>query len=153
MVDYSKTKIYYIPFGDERYYGHTTQSLSKRKVGHINDFKKETTRKLYKYMRENGYTADDIELYLVEVFSCENVEQARARERYWIETLNAKLNCNMPITTKEEKDKQKQDWYENNKEEILEKAKEHYEENKEQKKYILLRSLNILKIILGEKLL
>lgn len=69
----------------------------------------------------------------IEPYNCSNKREAAMRERYWIETLNAKLNCNIPIATKEEKEKQKQDWYEENKEEILEKAKENYEENKEQK--------------------
>jgi hypothetical protein len=35
MPDYQQTKIYRIPVNDKNYYGHTTQTLSMRRCGHI----------------------------------------------------------------------------------------------------------------------
>lgn len=104
MVDYSKTKIYRIPVGNENYYGHTTQPLCKRKKSHKSDFTKEPNRKIYKAMREANMTADDIELILVEDYPCKSMEQAKARERYYIEnfgTLNATVPFKEGMTIKE----------------------------------------------------
>ena len=105
MPDYKKTKIYYIPVGNKRYYGHTTKTLSKRKTGHKYEFKKHNDRKLYKTMYEAGMTADDIQLVFVEDFPCENIQQAKIRERYWIEK-EGLLNARMPSRTRKEYRKQ-----------------------------------------------
>ena len=70
----------------------------------------------------------------IEEHNCNNKREAEAIEHYWIETLGAKLNSNKPYAMcKEEPQLYKKCWYEENKQEILEKAKENYEENKEQK--------------------
>ena len=136
QIDYSQVCIYKICCKDisitDIYVGHTT-NFEQRKNSHKRCC--ETLNKnirLYNFIRENGGW-DNWTMIQIETCNCNNKREAEMKERYWIETLNAKLNCNMPITTKEEKDKQKQDWYGENKQEILEKAKEHYEENKEQK--------------------
>ena len=101
MVDYKNTKIYYIPVGTERYYGHTTQPLYKRKKEHRNDFNRDTTRKIYIHMRELNMWAKDIDLILVENYPCENKEQAHARERFYIEQFGT-LNMVMPARTYQE---------------------------------------------------
>lgn len=137
--DYSETIIYKLCCKDtainQIYVGHTT-NINKRKHNHksncCNSNLKNYNLFVYNFIRENGGW-DNWTMIQIEPYNCSNKREAAMRERYWIETLNAKLNCNMPIATKEEKEKQKQDWYEENKEEILEKAKENYEENKEQK--------------------
>lgn len=136
QIDYSHVCIYKICCKDisvnDIYVGHTT-NFEQRKNSHKRSC--ETLNKnirLYNFIRENGGW-DNWTMIQIEAYNCNNKREAEMRERYWIETLNSKLNCNMPITTKEEKGKQKQDWYEENKQEILEKAKENYEENKEQK--------------------
>lgn len=136
QIDYSKVYIYKICCKDisinDIYVGHTT-NFEQRKNSHKRSC--ETLNKnirLYNFIRENG-NWNNWTMIQIETFKCDNKREAEMRERYWIETLNAKLNCNMPIATKEEKDKQKQDWYEANKDEILEKSKQNYEENKEQK--------------------
>jgi hypothetical protein len=136
QIDYSQVCIYKICCKDisinDIYVGHTT-NFEQRKNSHKRSC--ETLNKnirLYNFIRENGGW-DNWTMIQIETCNCNNKREAEMKERYWIETLNSKLNCNMPITTKEEKEKQKQDWYEENKQEILEKAKENYEENKEQK--------------------
>jgi hypothetical protein len=95
MVDYSKTKIYRIPVGDDNYYGHTTQPLSKRKQWHRGDFKRRPNTKVYKAMIDKGMTDQDFQLVWVEDFPCKSKEEATARERYWIESRGT-LNTNIP---------------------------------------------------------
>ena len=139
QTDYSETIIYKLCCKDttinQIYVGHTT-NINKRKHNHkttcCNSNLKNYNLFVYNFIRENGGW-DNWTIIQIEAYNCNNKREAEMRERYWIETLNAKLNCNMPIATKEEKEKQKQDWYEENKQEILEKAKVNYEENKEQK--------------------
>lgn len=92
---YAKTVIYRIPVGDKNYYGHTTLQLHRRKKCHKEAYKLHPDRKVYKAMRDIGMTENDIELIWVEDWSCENVDQARARERYWIER-DGTLNKNVP---------------------------------------------------------
>jgi hypothetical protein len=104
--DYSKTKIYRIPVGDENYYGHTTQPLHKRKQGHKDDFKRKHNRNLYKAMREAKMDATDIELIWVEDFPCKSVYEAKARERYWVENYGS-LNMTIPNQTESERQKQR----------------------------------------------
>ena len=139
QTNYTNTTIYKLccknPTIIDIYIGHTsnfTQRKNQHKRSCCNDNSINYNQYVYQFIRQNGGW-DNWCMVQIELKNCKDKREAEMRERYWIETLNAKLNCNMPITTKEEKDKQKQDWYEENKDIILEKAKEHYEENKEQK--------------------
>ena len=139
QVDYSNTIIYKICCKDvsinDIYVGHTT-NFTQRKQGHkmccCNENSNNYNLYVYKFIRENGGW-DNWSMIQIEECNCNNKREAEMRERYWIETLKSVLNCNNPFTSKEEKEKQKQDWYEENKEQILQKAKGHYEENKEEK--------------------
>jgi hypothetical protein len=136
QTDYSKTIIYKICCNDisisDIYVGHTT-NFTQRKHNHKKCCCNENcNRTVYKFIRENGGW-DNWSMIQIEETNCNNSREALIRERYWMESLDATLNCNNPFTSKEEKEKQKKDWYEENKEEILEKIKQNYEENKEQK--------------------
>ena len=83
---------------------------------------------------ENG----DCSIILLENYPCENKEQLNARERFYIETIEC-VNKNIPTRTiKEyyEKNKdmileQKKQYYEKNKDIILEQNKQYYEKNKD----------------------
>jgi hypothetical protein len=135
-MDFSHTIIYKICCKDTNikdiYVGHTTNFI-QRKNHHKTLVNDETCkRKVYEFIRTNGGW-DNWSMIQIEDYKCTNKREAEMRERYWIETLQANLNCNNPITTKEEKNIQKQDWYEENKTEILEKSKHRYEENKADK--------------------
>ena len=136
MPDYQLTKIYYIPVGDERYYGHTAQKyLSTRQTGHQRDFlialnNDKVTRKVHKALAEAGMTTDQIECVFVENYPCECVEEAKARERWWIENYGT-LNMTIPTRTLME-------YYEQNKDKIAEyreqnkdKIAEYREQNKD----------------------
>ncbi len=78
---------------------------------------------VYHYIRENGnwYNWDMIE---IERFEAIDANDAKKRERYWIETLKSSLNCRIECRTQKE-------WYENNKQILKEKSKEYRDKNKE----------------------
>jgi hypothetical protein len=117
MVDYKNTKIYYIQVGDKRYYGHTAEKyLSTRESKHRSNFKQGETMPLYKLLRENNMNENDIKLVFVENFPCENVEEAKQRERWWVE-YDGELNKLRPIITDAERLEYFKTYYKNNKEE------------------------------------
>ena len=130
MPNYSETIIYKIVCKDESitdcYVGHTT-NLKKRKIQHkescTNKTSKQYNNDLYTFIRANG-GLDNWNINILETCNCENIFQARERERYWIKTLEAKLNNRMP-------NRDNKEYYEENKEIILEKCKIYREENKE----------------------
>jgi len=139
QTDYTNTIIYKLCCKDtsikDIYIGHTTNIIQRKNNHRIccnNEDRNGYDRYVYQFIRNHGGW-DNWELIPIEELNCKNKTEAVIKERQWIETLSSKLNCNNPITTKEEKDKQKQDWYEENKDHILQKAKENYEENKEEK--------------------
>lgn len=129
-IDYSKTIIYKICCKDvnitDIYVGHSTDLIRRRqqhKQNCYNETDKEYNVYKYQFIRENGGW-ENWSLIPIEEFPCENVNQARIRERYWIETLKATLNKQIPTRTNKE-------YYEDNKEHIKEVIKEWYEDNKE----------------------
>ena len=136
-MDYSRTIIYQICCKDllvtDVYVGHTTDFI-KRKCQHKgncnNEKIKEYKYKIYQIIRANG-NWDNWDMIEIEKYPCNDGNEARARERYWYETLNANMNIKVPNRSKKEykkeynktdnvKDKNKE-YYETNKEEILEK--------------------------------
>lgn len=138
-MDYSHTFMYKICSKNalitETYIGHTTNFIQRKnqhKISCNNESDKNYNRRVYKFIRENGGW-DNWSMIQIEDHCCNNRREAEMRERYWIENFKANLNCVNPFTTNEEKEKQKQEWYEENKEHVLLKLKEHYNENKEQK--------------------
>jgi len=138
-ADYSNTIIYKLCCNDpsitEIYIGHTT-NFTQRKHNHhsscYNSNLKYYNILVYKFIRNNGGW-NNWSMLKIEDYNCNDKYEAINRERYWIETLKSKLNVNNPIATDEEKIQQKKDWYEENKDKILEKGKINYGENKEQK--------------------
>lgn len=117
-----------MPVGNKNYFGFTTQPLCKRRSGHIDNFKKYPNRKVYKAMREAGMSADDIELIWVEDYPCETKEQAKARERYYIENFGT-LNNNLPFKEGTKMKEYQREYYANN----LAKVRKYYTENRDDK--------------------
>jgi predicted RNA-binding Zn-ribbon protein involved in translation (DUF1610 family) len=74
-------------------------------------------------MREIGMGQDDIELILVEPFPCQNKDQAKARERFWIER-DGLLNSSIPTRTDKE-------YRDANKTRMSAWSKQYYVENKQ----------------------
>jgi hypothetical protein len=144
-IDFSKTVIYKIccnnPVITDIYIGHTTD-LRRRRYEHKshcnNEKSKQYNLKEYQFIRENGGWANWT-LIPIEEYSCNNVNEARTKERYWIETLKPSLNSDIPNRSEKEyreenKEviaKKKKEYREKNKEVIAKKSKEYYEENKD----------------------
>jgi hypothetical protein len=97
------------------------KSLHKHNCNNPNS--KHYNYKVYEFIRENGGW-DNWNMVLIEYYPCDDGMEARARERYWYEFLNASLNSNCPNRSYKE-------YYETNKEKIIEHQKEYYETNKE----------------------
>jgi len=122
-VDYSKGKIYKLTTihnPDLVYYGSTVNPLYKRKGQHKLAFKNGQLSLTSSKLFELGF--DNVEITLVENFSCNNKEELLKRERFYIENNNC-VNKNIPCRTRKE-------YYEQNKNEINIKTKEYYEQNK-----------------------
>lgn len=130
-IDYSKTIIYKIVCKDvnimDCYVGQTT-NFNKRKEQHKWDCNSIDSKKYnqynYQFIRENsGWKNWDI--IEVEKFNATDKLDAKKRERYWIETLKASLNKQLPNRSKKE-------YYEENKEQHQSRMKKYYDEHKEQ---------------------
>ena len=124
MVNYQNGKIYKLVNNsdDEIYVGSTCNPLYKRKGGHKRKAKIQPNREVYKHLNEVGW--ENVEIILIENFSCNSKDELHRRERYWIDTLNPSLNKVIPTRTLSE-------WIEENKEVISQKQKEFRESNKE----------------------
>lgn len=130
-VDYSKTIIYKLVHFDDLndeniYVGHCTNMTQRRhnhKKACCNPNNKEHNNYKYQFIRENGGW-DQWQMILIEKYPCDDVDQARARERYWKRELNATLNTNEPGRTPKE-------YYHDNLNKVLENAKQYRKNNKE----------------------
>lgn len=127
--DYSKCVMYKIcclnPEIKDEYIGHTTNFI-KRKAQHKNDCNNNTKishLKVYQFIRANGGW-ENWSMIELEKFSCNDFNEACSRERYWLETLKATLNSNVPNRSIKE-------WYEDNKEKNLLIKKEYRDNHKE----------------------
>ena len=130
MVNYKNSSIYKLCCKDtdikDIYVGSTT-NFKRRKGDHKYNCNNEKSLKhniyVYQFIRENGgWTNWD----MVEIcnFSCDNKRELHTEERRHLELLGATLNKLIPTRTLKE-------YYEDNKDKIIEKSKEYYEENKE----------------------
>lgn len=110
----------------ELYVG-STCSFRARKCAHKKSCNNENDKSykynIYQYIRANGGW-DTFDMIQVEEFKHDTKQELHARERYWIEELKASLNKFIPTRTMSE-------WYQDNKEAILEYQKHHYQTNKE----------------------
>jgi len=156
-IDYTKAVVYKIVCRDvsiiEKYVGSTT-NLRKRRWNHKhscnNPKSKEYNYYVYQFIRDHG-GFDNWQVVLVEnVVDCSDSPTLHARERCWVETLQAELNKQVPTRThKEYRDdnrekikeynylnreylsNKKKQWYENNREHRLVQVKEWQEDNRE----------------------
>ena len=129
-IDYSNTIIYKIccrdPSVTYEYYGHTTDKINRKKHHKYNcndENNKHYNLKIYQTIRENGGW-DNWQFIVVEEYPCQNVNEARLRERHWIELKRPTLNTNIPGRIHEE-------WRNDNIEQISENKKKYHQENRE----------------------
>jgi hypothetical protein len=123
MPNYQNGKIYRIVCNltGRQYIGSTITSLSSRLSQHkrvFNTIKTSSSRAVLEY--------GDYSIILIEDFPCERKEQLLARERYFIETLDC-VNKNVPARTPHE-------WYEENKDRLIERQKIWNNNNKDKLK-------------------
>jgi hypothetical protein len=103
IIDYSKTIIYKIVCNDlnitEVYVGHTTNFIN-RKAKHKSDCNNPNSKsynfKIYNTIRQNGGFENWSMIEIEKFQDCNDIKEVSARERYWYELLNAKLNTNCP---------------------------------------------------------
>lgn len=135
-MNYNNGKIYKITADetDKLYIGSSCKPyLSRRLQEHKGDYKKWLNGS-----RPDRLTSFEILQYenpqitLIESYPCNNKDELRARERYWIEHDDFKnicVNKNIPGRTKKESNKQ---WREKNSDYLKEVKKQYRENNKEQ---------------------
>tara|TARA_Y100000385_G_scaffold140179_1_gene145589 strand:+ start:215 stop:829 length:615 start_codon:yes stop_codon:yes gene_type:complete len=133
VPDYSKSCIYKLvhkeDFDNENIYIGSTTNFIKRKNQHKKRCNKENDTyynlKLYQYIRENSGW-DNWTMIQIEPFICNSKKELETRERYWIEQLKSKLNCNIPTRTHKE-------YRIDNRDEILEKSIQYYYDNRDER--------------------
>jgi len=140
-IDYSKIVIYKIVCNDlnitDLYVGSTT-NFTKRKnshKGHTNGkFSKILNEKKYQTIRDNGGW-ENWSMIQIEEYPCKNGNEAKTRERYWVEELQSKLNVIKPIRTADEIKEYHKEYHKEynkaNKDIIKERRRERYERNKD----------------------
>ena len=105
------------------YVGCTCKQLSQRLANHRSKYKqylKNNKKYVTSYkVIENG----DCSIVLLENYPCNNKEELNAWERFYIETIEC-VNKNIPTRTLKE-------YYDNNKDAILEQKKKYYDNNKD----------------------
>jgi len=140
-TDYSNTIMYKIVCKDlnikDCYVGHTTNWI-KRKSRHKSNCNNQNNKtynfNVYQFIRENGGW-DNWEMIEICKYSCNDKREAEAEERRLYEQLNGNLNMVRPFITNEEKNKEQKErnknYYNKNKNEILENQKNYQEQNKD----------------------
>jgi hypothetical protein len=133
MPDYSKSKIYRLDCGDLIYIGSTTQPLAKRKGKHKTDYLNNyccRSKIVYQYAVDNDLSlTEDIRIELICECPCDNKEQLSAIEGKYIRQYKEEYGdkcVNKCIAGRTDKE-----YYEDNKDKILEQKKEYYEDNKD----------------------
>ncbi len=165
VSDYSQSTIYKIccndPTVSDIYIGSTT-SFNKRKYGHktscINTRSKLHNTYVYQFIRDNGGW-ENWNMVVVEAYSTSTKRELETRERYWLETLGATLNKQMPTRTKKQYrhdnrevlNEKKKQYCEKNKEAIKKTRKQYCEKNKESIKQTKKQYYDKNKEVLNEK--
>lgn len=97
-IDYSKTIIYKIVCKDSNvkdiYIGSTTD-FTRRKSTHKSDYKN-SDRRIYRIMKEKGGW-ENWTMIEIEKFPCNDSNEAKRREHYYIENLKPTMNLNNTI--------------------------------------------------------
>jgi GIY-YIG catalytic domain len=123
-IDYSKTSFYTLvcrdPRVQERYVGHTTNVVNRRRCHKSDCHNKKSTKystRVYQFIRDHGGWSN-WQLLEHENISCKDKIEATLREQYWTVFFNATLNSDVPGRTSAE-------WYVDHREKILAVQAEH----------------------------
>ena len=129
---YQRSKIYKLVSDriNDIYYGSTIEPyLANRLSGHRQCFRRWMNGKGTYISSYEIVKFDDCKIILVERFPCNTKDELRSREQYYIDN-NECINKQKAYTGLSKKEYEKQ-YYENNKEKIVENKKEYRENNKE----------------------
>ena len=131
MPDYSQGKIYRIWDNNftKCYIGSTVQPLSKRMEGHRSDYKKylkQETRNVRVFHLFDEFGVENCKIELLETYPCNDKEELFAREGHH----QRECEC----VNKQVSGRNQQQYYEDNKEEILNQKKQYYFKNQEEVK-------------------
>ena len=142
VPNYNNSSIYKLVHNDDTdntniYIGSTTNIIQRKYNHKTNCNNTKNNLKVYQHIRANGCFENWV-MIQIEPFSCNSKKELQTRERYWIESLKPKLNCQLPTRTynewyndnKEKQQEQQQKYRENNKEKISEKRKDYRQNNK-----------------------
>ena len=133
-IDYKDALIYKLVCKDlsitDLYVGHTT-SFKDRKRDHKSHCINQCSRRIYKTMNNHGGW-DNWDMIEIEKYPCADVNEARARERYWYEFFDAKLNTCRPTINIDEMKSYKKTYREANKDKIKAYSEAYNEANKDQ---------------------
>ena len=125
-VNYQEGKIYniYNTITDDIYTGSTAQKLCERMRGHRNDHKSKShfNYPVYKAFREHG--VENFFIELIEKCPCNFKDELRNTEGNFIRTLKPSLNMRIAGRLKKE-------YYQDNRNTIVQKVKEYAENNRE----------------------
>lgn len=126
VVDYQNSKIYKLwsPSQNLVYIGSTTQNLAVRKGEHCRCFKRWQNGKYHFVTSFTILECEDNRIDLLEAYPCSNKMKLLSREGYWIK----KLSCVNKVIP----NRKQNEYYVDNKEEIIKKQKQYREENGEQ---------------------
>jgi hypothetical protein len=119
---------YKLSIADKCYVG-STIDFDDRIRQHKNDSKNKNKNsknyhyKVYEYMRQNG-NWENVKVMIIDKIIYNHKDEAREMETKFMLSFNAELNMCYPKRSQKE-------WYDINKERIIEKAKEYYKSNKE----------------------
>ena len=124
---YSQGLIYKIIGGEEIYIGSTTFTKEERFKHHIKDYKQWLNGKP-KYVSSfelfGKYGIDNCKIEIIESYSCNSKKELRDREGYH---QKSNICVNMIIAGRTQKD-----WYQDNKEQIIENSAKYYQDNKKE---------------------
>ena len=131
MPKYENSIIYKIKhnedYDDANIYVGSTSNFKNRKNGHKTHCNNEKDIKynytVYQYIRDNGGW-DNFIMIPIEPYPCNDKNELVIRDRHHIDLLRPTLNKIIPTRTQKE-------YYDSNKEQLLEKKKEYYIDNKE----------------------
>ena len=136
MVDrYSESKIYKLLCTDGYYYiGSTINKLAYRFNNHKQASKDPGGSRAYQHINNIGW--DNVKIELIQDYPCASNRQLKEREDYHIQQAKTAcdllcLNLNRAFVSAEERKVHMQEYYENNKEKIINQHREYVEQNKD----------------------
>jgi len=135
-IDYQKVIIYKLVCNDllitDLYVGHTTDFTNRKRCHKGCSLNANYTGyncKVYKMIREKGGW-NNWSMIEIEKYPCNDDNEARSRERYWYEVLNANMNTCKPMIDINEMKQNSKAYYVQNKDRLLEYYKDYYDQNK-----------------------